>query len=105
MIIKDILDDLKKEIEYMESVFSTEDWKFYKFGRGGPYYSKLIEMTEKCIKSDEKLRNHFKLKKDTASYGTLIVLCMGNDIKERTKSLNRFKRQINHMREKLNERY
>jgi hypothetical protein len=97
-----IVFDLERQIKSMEDTFITTIWKFYKFGRGGPYFVKLQEFQDKANKFDAKLFDFFKLKKDTASFTNLIVLCLNSHPKEQEKNISTFKRQIKHMKETLN---
>lgn len=103
MELIEIIEDLENEFNNMLCIFPMRDWKFYKFGRGGPYYEKLISLTEKTVNHDKRIMNFFQLEKDTASFGKLIVLCMRNDSpKEMYKANETMRRQLIHMKEKLN---
>ena len=103
MKLLEIIEDLEKEFEYVINMFPIESWKFFKFGRGGPYYEKLVSLTKKKEKYDKKIFNYFELEKDTASFGKLIVLCLRNETpKTKYKAIDTIKRQLRHMKRKLN---
>lgn len=98
-----ILKMLGEEFERMEALFDDEDWKFYKFGRGGPYKRTLTKLQEKAKAHDQILFDYFGANEETASFNKLIVLCLSvaNYPKERYKNIDTFKRQIQRMRKIL----
>ncbi len=95
-----ILKGLGEEFERMKRLFDKDDWKFYKFGRGGPYKRTLTKLMEKSKEYDQTLFDHFGAGEETASYNKLIVLCLSvaDTPKERYKNIDTFKRQIERMK-------
>jgi hypothetical protein len=95
-----ILKLLKEEFERMEKLFDDKDWKFFKFGQGGPYKRTLTHLQEKAHKYDQIIFDHFGAIEETASFNKLIILCISaaKDSKERYDNIDTFKRQIIRMR-------
>lgn len=95
-----VLKMLEEEFELMANTFETENWKFYKFGRGGPYFRTLTHLQEKSKKHDHKIFKFFGLQEETASFTKLITLSLHatKNPKERFKNIDTFRRQIKRMR-------
>jgi hypothetical protein len=87
----------------MRELFEKDDWKFFKFGRGGPYKRTLTLMQKKAKEYDPILFEHFGAHEETASFNKLIVLCISisDSPKDRFKKQDKFQRQINRMRKIL----
>lgn len=98
--IENVLKILEHEFKTMKELFEKDDWKFFKFGQGGPYKRTLTLMQKKAKEYDPVLIDHFGLHKETASFNKLIVLCISasKNPKDRHKDIDRFQRQINRMR-------
>lgn len=100
MNLESILKLLEEEFEIVEKMFNKDDWKFFKFGRGGPYFRTLTMLQKKSNKYDQIIFDHFGAYEETASFNKLIVLCLftAKTPKERYKKIDTFRRQIQRMR-------
>ncbi len=98
--VEDALKILEHEFNTMEDLFNKDDWKFFKFGRGGPYKRTLTRLQKLAGKHDQVLFDHFGANEETASFNKLIVLCLSaaKIPKDRYKDILRFQRQINRMK-------
>jgi hypothetical protein len=93
---------LDNEFKEVVKLFSTEDWKFYKFGQGGPYKRTLTRLTQFENEMDPVIFEHFGAKEENASFGKLIILCLSaKNSKGEYKNVSTFKRQLKNMREQL----
>ena len=103
MPLDKILKMLEEEFNIMLELFEKEDWKFFKFGQGGPYKRTLTKLQRKSNDHDKEIFNRFGVREETASFNKLIVLCLSvaENHKERYKNLDTFKRQIKRMRRQL----
>jgi len=99
--IENILKLLEEEFERMITLFKEDDWKFYKFGQGGPYKRTLSHIQKMSKKYDKIIFARFGINKETASFNKLIVICLqtAKNSKLDYKHTNTFKRQITWMRE------
>lgn len=79
MPLSNILKELSEDFERMVKLFPTEDWRFYKFGLGGPHKRALTKLTYKAKKYDQEIFDFFGAHKETVSYKSLIVLCLKMD--------------------------
>ncbi|MDP8268290.1 MAG: hypothetical protein P9L97_06125 [Candidatus Tenebribacter davisii] len=100
MPIEHSLKMLEEVFEEQVILFGTDDWKFYKFGLGGPYKRNLTKLQRLSDDHDEVIQTHFGLSEETASFNKLIVLCLSaaKDPKERFKNIDTFRRQIARMK-------
>lgn len=91
---------LEDQFNIMSELFEKDDWKFYKFGQGGPYKRTLTQLQGMANDYDKEIFDRFGLNKEVASFKKLIVLCLSvaKEPKERYKNLDTFKRQIKMMR-------
>ncbi|MCP4650422.1 MAG: hypothetical protein GY853_10135 [PVC group bacterium] len=90
---------LSEKFEEMVELFDDKDWKFYKFGRGGPYKRTLTKIQEMSNEHDKIIFKFFGAYEETASFNKLIVLCLRNETpKEMHKHIDNFRRQIKRMR-------
>ena len=98
--VEAVLKKLDHEFKTMKDLFEKDDWKFFKFGQGGPYKRTLSLIQKMSNKHDPVLFEHFGLNEETASFNKLIVLCISasKNPKDRYKDIDRFQRQINRMR-------
>lgn len=94
--IEDILKILAEDFDKMEILFDDKEWKFYKFGRGGPYKRTLTHLQEKATKYDAVIFQHFGVGAEIASFSSLINLCLftAQKPKERYKGIDTFRRQV-----------
>ena len=122
MNIQEIIDLLESDANYfINEVLLTDEWKLYKFGRGGKYNKLLFDLTkksqlydkeiykyfgvnkEKHFKNDhEVLQANFKAGKENAYFATLIRIgVQTNTPKDRFIECSKLLRQIKHMQESL----
>lgn len=103
MDIKNIIKLLEENFVRMTELFKKDDWKFYKFGLGGPYKRELTVLVKLSKKHDKTLQDHFGLTEDTANFAKLIVLCLAavENPKEMYNNIDTFKRQIRRMKKIL----
>ena len=100
LTVENTLDLLEVEFETMCELFKKDDWKFFKFGQGGPYKRTLTLLQKKAKEHDQVLFDHFGVNEETASFNKLIILCLSAapEPQNRFKDIDRFKRQIKRMR-------
>ena len=103
MEIKNILKLLEETFNGMVELFEKEDWKFYKFGQGGPYKRTLTSLQKMSNEHDPILFDHFGAGEETASFNKIIVLCLSTakNTKEQYGNIDTFKRQIVRMKKIL----
>lgn len=95
---------LDYEFEEVVKLFETDDWKFFKFGVGGPYKRHLTKLTEMSKEMDSVIFDRFGVHEDNASFTSLIVLCLDNakgDYQKEYKGVDTFRRQLKRMRGQL----
>jgi len=99
MAVDHALKLLEAEFKTMIELFKKDDWKFFKFGQGGPYKRTLTHLQKKAQDNDSVIFGHFGKHEDTASFGKLIVLCLSaaKTPKERYEEIDTFRRQIKRM--------
>ena len=97
MPIENILKILEEEFERMMKIFDTKDWKFYKFGQGGPYKRTLSLLKKQADEYDKIIFERFGTSEETPSFMRLIVLCISNT-GDSYEKLWAFKKQIQFMR-------
>jgi len=122
MNIQEIIDLLESDANYfINEVLLTDEWKLYKFGRGGKYNQLLFSLTKKSQLYDKEIYNYFitnkekhlkdnsealqanfKAGKENAYFATLIRIgVQTNTPKDRFIECSKLLRQINHMQESL----
>lgn len=98
-----ILNLLEEDLHNLaENVLPTKDWKFYKFGKGGPYKDLLPHLQKRSTKYDEKIQEHFLVDtKEYVSWTRLLQLCiLHNPLPtEVYKYVSTMERQIKRMRQ------
>ena len=100
--LENILKILEEDFEATVKMFKEEDWKFFKFGRGGPYYRYLTMLQKKSNEWDQEIFNYFGTNEETASFNKLVVVCLQHENpKEMYKLIDSFRRRIIRMRKKL----
>lgn len=94
---------LDNEFKEVIKLFSKEDWKFYKFGQGGPYKRYLTRLTQMSNEYDPVIYGRFGIHEDNASFNKLIVLCLDSakDAKKERRNISTFKRQLKRMGDQL----
>jgi len=100
MPIEEIVKLLNEIFKDMVKTFEKDDWKFYKFGRGGPYKRTLTHLQKMAQKYDQIIFDHFGLHEEIASFGKLTVLSLSvaKTHKDRYKNIATFRRQIQRMK-------
>ena len=99
-----IINRLEKDFQKMEVLFDNPKWRFYKFGKGGPWNGTLKELQTKTIKYDKKIFNHFirTPEIEVSSYNRLLTLCLHLGVvktpQEGYKSIKSFQRQLTMMK-------
>lgn len=102
---------LERQFLEMTEIMQKKDWKFYKFGLGGPYKDKLPELKFLAEKWDNVLHKEFskkyknnpiflipsKAKKEYVGFNTLVVLCLQND--NVNEEITRFGTRLRKMKE------
>jgi len=111
MNIQEIIDLLESDANYfINEVLLTDEWKLYKFGRGGKYNKLLFDLTKKSKVYDKEIYAYFYNKnnikeeqfKDYAYFATLIRIgVQTNTPKDRFIECSKLLRQIKHMQESL----
>ncbi len=102
MELKNILKLLEEQFTAMREIFKTDDWKFYKFGLGGPYKRSLSKLRRMSDEYDPVIYKFFGITQETATFASLIVLCLRNEShKELYKHIDTFERQIKRMRKQV----
>ncbi|MCP4371988.1 MAG: hypothetical protein GY797_28295 [Deltaproteobacteria bacterium] len=103
MPIENILKLLEEEFERMAKLFKEDDWKFYKFGQGGPYKRALSILTKDAGNYDKTIIDHFGLSKEVATFRSLITLCLNQakNPKEEYKEVDSFRRRIQFLRRQV----
>lgn len=100
--LNDSLKLLSEEFEKLIELFDKEDWKFYKFGKGGPYSRTLTKIQYMSNDHDEQIFKYFGSHEETASFNKLVVLCIRNESpRVMHKLIDTFRRQIERMRRVL----
>lgn len=102
-LVEDVLKILEHEFNEMKALFDKDNWKFFKFGQGGPYKRTLTRLQKLSNDHDPVLFGHFGAFEETASFNKLIVLCLSaaDNPKDRYKELDGFERRIQRMRKIL----
>lgn len=95
---------LDYEFEEVVKLFSKDEWKFFKFGAGGPYKRYLTSLTKMSKEMDFVIFDHFGIHENNASFTRLILLCLNNakgDSQKEYKGVDTFRRQLKRMRKQI----
>lgn len=104
--MKKILELLEEDLQNLtKNVLPTRDWKFYKFGKGGPYKDLLPHLQKRSVMYDKKIQEYFLVDvKDYASWTRLLQICiLSNPLPvELYTHLSTIERQIQMMKRFIN---
>lgn len=103
LTIENTIKKLSEEFEELMLTFEKDDWKFFKFGQGGPYKRELSKIQKLSASYDKTILDRFGTSKEIATFSGLIVLSLayaGNPKKE-YKRIDTFRRQIKWMQRVL----
>lgn len=99
--IENVFKILDFEFERIVNLFSTETWKFYKFGQGGPHKRELTRLTKFANEMDLVIFENFGEHEENASFSKLIVLCLSISKDANEHSIIDFRNQLKRMRKQL----
>ena len=98
-----VMETLSVEFENLAEIFTRDDWKFYKFGQGGPYKRHLTPIRKLADKHDSIIIERYGISKEIATFGKLIVLSLAavETPKQAYKNSIQFRKQIAWMKKVL----
>lgn len=102
--MKEIIKSLEENFIDLTEIMKSKEWKFFKFGKGGPYSDVLPHLEIRSRAYDERIQKHFLVdKKNYASFTRLIQLGLSNDSpSELYNKMDEIKRQIRLMKRFVN---
>ena len=93
---------LEDEFEALVKLFPTKEWKFFKFGQGGPHKRVLQRLTRMAQEYDSVIIDSFGLSEEIATFRRLVGLGLRNEEpKELYKLCDTFRRQLKRMKGQL----
>ena len=120
-----VLDLLSEEFEAIVELFPNDDWKFFKFGKGGPYNDLLCKLQDLADAYDKQIILRFLGKdeintitnqlsalcsegklaenpnKQIATFRQIIAICLVRDEKEIKAVIEGFRNNIARMKKEL----
>jgi len=93
---------LEGEFEELVALFPTKEWKYFKFGQGGPHKRVLQKLTKMAQEYDKVIIEHFGLNEEIATFRRLVGIGLLNEEpKDLHKICDTFRRQIKRMKGQL----